>query len=113
MKCGLSSKFFDHLSMFMTTVDTCAADGPYTILVEREAAADCLFAHMFVELVTASKVQQCTVKLVTRQQSVNRSHHLHRQYTRNLGGHKQLAETRRQRHCDTCKRSRRWSPMKQ
>jgi len=73
------------ISIITTTADTCATDGPYTVLVERKAAANCLLAHMFVELVTASEVQQCAVKLVVRQQSVNTSKHLHHQYTRNLG----------------------------
>lgn len=65
--------------MTITTVATCAADGPYTILIECEAAANCLLTHVFVELVTASEIQQCTAKLVARQQSVNSSNHLHYQ----------------------------------
>jgi len=55
----------------LNVISTCAANGSYTVLIERESTADCLLPHVFVELVTAGEVEKRTVKLVTRQQSVS------------------------------------------
>ena len=48
---------YQQFMLQISVVDTCAADRSYAVLIESEAAADCLLTHVFVELITTSEVQ--------------------------------------------------------
>jgi len=68
------------LNSQIPVLDTCAADGSYAVLIQCEAAADGLLTHVFVELIATSEIEQCTVELVARHQSINRLKHINHTY---------------------------------